>query len=224
MAIVKTYSVAADITAGACDPSSMSREIEDSGTVTDFNGIDLDGDVLDVRGGSINDEPGLDAVVLAHDGLPKSISVDRAFRTAHFFEEGNTNATTITGTASTDWEDLNISLAENTLNSLNAFSASGNTITKNSAPTNRFLVIWTIDGLPAAGGNRIYSLKIFKNGTTETDGISQITVSAARNSSRTLKTIVQLAQNDTLDFKVRADSDVINFIGTNNSIIIKRAS
>ena len=269
ISILKTYSVSADITAGICEPVSMSREIGESATIDDFRGVNLDGDVLEVRGESILDETALDLVVQNHDGQGKANTIDRDFQslstsernsfldanidegglifnnttdkiqywdgtewliprtddpalqTEHFFEEDNSTATTINNLV--DFEDLNISLAANSLNTLGGLSVSGNTITRTGSATRVYAVWWSINAAPIGGTGREYTLKAFKNGTTALDGQSLITIDVGRNSDRTIMTMVSLDQNDTIDFKVRAENFTVDFVAQNTIIFMKRA-
>lgn len=155
----------------------------------------------------------------AEDGL--EFIVNPSTQTANFFEEDNALATTIVDLVT--FEDLNINLAANSLNTLTDFSVSGNTITKTTTGTTVFSIWWSMDGAPVTGNNRMYSLKVFKNGSTALDGHVTLTASANRDQAGSMVTLVSLTQNDTLDFKVRADSDIVDFDCVNNSVMIKRA-
>ena len=65
MAILKTYSISGDITAGLVLLRQLHDEIEDDGCVTDFDGLVAEGDDLKVIGSAMN-EATLDGLVLNH--------------------------------------------------------------------------------------------------------------------------------------------------------------
>ena len=62
MAILKTYTV------NNLHIECLHSEVESSGHVSGFQGIQVTGTEVDILGDSIIDEPSLDAVVSAHDG------------------------------------------------------------------------------------------------------------------------------------------------------------
>jgi len=64
--IVKSYSIADDFTSGVNLPK-LSAETSASGAVAGFDGINIDGDVVDVLGYALSDEVVLDALIAAHD-------------------------------------------------------------------------------------------------------------------------------------------------------------
>jgi len=75
MALLKTYSILNDISEGAINQDRMSCEIEDSGYVVGFDGIETEGDELRIFGtsisniGSPSDEMLLDILVESHDSI-----------------------------------------------------------------------------------------------------------------------------------------------------------
>ena len=147
--------------------------------------------------------------------------VNPATQTAVFFEETNTNLTTITDLVT--FEDLNISLASSGIDTLSGFSVSGNTITKTSSGTGLFYLTWMTDGEPDTGASRAYTLKMFKNGSTGIPGASKLSVTANLPETAGVLAILSLTQNDTVDLKVRADTNIVDFLSINNCISFRRA-
>lgn len=70
MALLKTYSISGDITAGVCSAPKMHNDISNSSSVTSFDGVTVEGDILKVYGDSFANETLLDSTVLNHDGIP----------------------------------------------------------------------------------------------------------------------------------------------------------
>ena len=70
MAIVKTYSVQTNITSGKCSPKLLTNQIKVTDYVTGFIGVNCEGDVLEIKGATLFNETLLDAMVLAHTGIP----------------------------------------------------------------------------------------------------------------------------------------------------------
>ncbi len=66
MAELKRYSVSSDTADGEVSIKKLHTEIEDSGHVTDFACIGLEGDDIVVHGGSFSDESACDTVVSNH--------------------------------------------------------------------------------------------------------------------------------------------------------------
>lgn len=80
MATVRTYSISASTAAGAVRPDKLHAEIAASATVTNFSGVTVSGDVLDVVGASLANGAALDALVAAHTAF--SITHSRAEKNA----------------------------------------------------------------------------------------------------------------------------------------------
>lgn len=144
-----------------------------------------------------------------------------ATQTAVFFEETNTNLTTINDLVT--FEDLNISIAASGMDTLSGFSVSGNTITKDSAGTGLFYLTWMTDGEPDTGASRAYTMKMFKNGSTSIPGASKLSVTANLPETAGVLALVSLTLNDTVDLKVRADTNIVDFLSINNCISFRRA-
>ena len=72
MAKLKTYSIATDIASGVCDTDRLHATIKAGTAITNFEGIVMQGDVLDIYGDILADESVLDTLILAHD--PSAIS------------------------------------------------------------------------------------------------------------------------------------------------------
>lgn len=67
MVNLKTYTISVDITSGSCNAERLDFEIKDSGYITNYDGLSIEGDSLIIMGDSFNNESGIDAIVLAHD-------------------------------------------------------------------------------------------------------------------------------------------------------------
>lgn len=85
MALLKTYSVASDITAQAVDCGALHDELASSGHVTNLANVALFGaDELRVYGDSFVSESGCDTVVLNHSGEdPTELVIQQAFPYQH---------------------------------------------------------------------------------------------------------------------------------------------
>lgn len=70
MVVLKTYTISVDITNGLLNPMVLQRELSESGFITDLEGFCHKGDTLEIHGGTLNDEVGLDALVRDHDIEP----------------------------------------------------------------------------------------------------------------------------------------------------------
>lgn len=68
--VLKVYSISNDITAGAVNSELLHGEIDSSGHVSGFVGLDIEGDNLSVIGVSFNNEAGCDSVVQSHEVEP----------------------------------------------------------------------------------------------------------------------------------------------------------
>jgi len=66
MTIIKTYSVAADITSSTIDITKLHREILDSSCVVNLFGLEVDDDVINVYGDSISSVVTMDAILDSH--------------------------------------------------------------------------------------------------------------------------------------------------------------
>lgn len=69
MNALKTYSVSLNIVSGTLDLGKLHAAIAASNAVFGLSGLNLDGDIISVLGGSISDEAALDAVVSAHEAV-----------------------------------------------------------------------------------------------------------------------------------------------------------
>ena len=71
MGLLKTYTISTDVTGGAIDQKKLDAEIKNAGVITDYNGIvyPVGSDQFNVFGETLDDEPGLDAVVLNHEAV-----------------------------------------------------------------------------------------------------------------------------------------------------------
>jgi len=66
MSLLKTYSISVDVDGGKLRVPLLSEQIETSGFVTEFGGISVYGDCVEVLGTALADETALDALVSAH--------------------------------------------------------------------------------------------------------------------------------------------------------------
>lgn len=66
MALLKTYTISTDITAGAVNSNRLHKELSDAGDITNFTGIIVQGDSLKVLGDSFITEANVDTTVLNH--------------------------------------------------------------------------------------------------------------------------------------------------------------
>jgi hypothetical protein len=72
MSILKTYSISVDVTGGVVDTTKLHHEIDDSGAITNFGGLKIEGDILTIVGDSFSSEATCDNIVQNH--VPKGTS------------------------------------------------------------------------------------------------------------------------------------------------------
>jgi len=66
MAILKTYTISTDVTGGAVNSGLLHSELLAAGDITNYTGINISGDSLEVCGDSFITEANVDASVLNH--------------------------------------------------------------------------------------------------------------------------------------------------------------
>ena len=67
MGLLKTYNISTDVDEGEVSPVELSNEILDSGYITNFNGLIITEDNLEVLGDSFINESGVDSIVSGHE-------------------------------------------------------------------------------------------------------------------------------------------------------------
>ena len=72
MAILKTYTISTDVTGAAVNSELLHSELVAAGDITNFTGININGDSLEVWGDSFITEANVDTTVLAHVEVPLS--------------------------------------------------------------------------------------------------------------------------------------------------------
>ncbi len=215
MALLKTYSIASDITSQDLTEALLHRELVDAGDIVSFTGLNRAGDVLEVHGTSYT-ESNVDATVLAH---VKATFVHQEVSYAEMYFQGNSTDSVI-AEANTPVKVAGTTTCDEKTDD---FTHTSNKLTFKGEASKKFHVIATVSSTLGTGsGTKLVNFAIAKNDSVVAKTIAEDNESDTETTETALEGIIDLDNGDYVELYAENETDAEDILVVDLMFIIKQ--